>query len=197
MLVWDQPWCWMVLGWLTNEISSKSLSKTLFRIPFSLWKPQCFMLLVQFVWPCSWLLSVTQRKVKLHWLKPSDYLAQPLATQWLTQRLIGVLKTSYLTHHNNKHRYHAGSFSCLVSEPLKNASYLFPSACWFKADSICPHSPCNKLLYFQCSPDRQTTIYIGCSSATMGDLTLVLLNWKKIMIIKKYTVKSVCIESPK
>lgn len=49
---------------------------------------------------------VTQEK--LHWLQPSGYLTQPLATQWLTQRLIGVLKASYLTHHNNKYRYQAG-----------------------------------------------------------------------------------------
>lgn len=88
----------------------------------------------------------TKNEVKRLWLKPSDYLAGLLATQWLTQHLIGVLKASYLTHHNNKHRYHAGSFSRLVSAPLKNVSYLFLSACWFKADSICPHSPCNKLL---------------------------------------------------
>ena len=47
-------------------------------------------------------------------------------------------------------------FSFLVSVPPKNASYLFPSACWFKPDSICPHSPCNTPLCFWCNPDRQT-----------------------------------------
>lgn len=44
--------------------------------------------------------------------------------------------------------------SCLVSVPPKNVSYLSPSACWFKPDSICPHSPCNTPLWFCCSPDR-------------------------------------------
>lgn len=50
-------------------------------------------------------------------------------------------------------------FSCLVSVPPKNVSYLSPTACWFKPDSICPHSPCNTPLCFWCNHDRQA----GCS----------------------------------
>lgn len=144
---------------------------------------QYLMPFAQPVWPCSRpSLSDTGEQAKLHWLQPSGYLTQPLATQWLTQRLIGVLKASYLTHQNNKYCYHAGSFSCLVSVPPKNASYLFPSACWFKPDSICPHSPCNKPFCFRCNPDRQK----GCSWAAIGGvgvgdggLTLVLLGKKE------------------
>lgn len=60
-------------------------------------------------------------------------------------------------------------FSCLVSVPPKNVSYLFPSACWFKPDSICPHSPCNTPLCFWCNPDRLT----GCLWDLMGDVTPV------------------------
>lgn len=93
-----------------------------------------------------------KNEAKLHWLSHLAISLSPLATQWLTQRLIGVLKASYLTNQNNKRRYHAGSLSCLVSVPFKNVSYLFPSACWFKPDSICPHSPCSKLLYLGCNP---------------------------------------------
>lgn len=62
-------------------------------------------------------------------------------------------------------------FSCLVSVPPKNVSYLFPSACWFKPDSICPHSPCNTPLCFWCNPDSQT----GCNWDLMGDITHVLV----------------------
>lgn len=51
----------------------------------------------------------TRDQAKLHWLQPSGYLTQPLATQWFTQRLIGALKASYLTHQNNKYCYQAGS----------------------------------------------------------------------------------------
>lgn len=61
-------------------------------------------------------------------------------------------------------------FSCFVSAPPKNVSYLFPSVCWFKPDGICPHSPCDTPLYFWCNPETQT----GCSwDMTEGDLTLV------------------------
>lgn len=75
------------------------------------------MYFVQAVWPDSWSsLCNTRDQAKLHWLQPSGYLTEPLATQWLTQRLIGVLKASYLTHQNNKYCYQAGpshaSFLC-------------------------------------------------------------------------------------
>lgn len=39
-------------------------------------------------------------------------------------------------------------FSCLVSVPPKNVSYLFPSVCRFMPGSICPHSPCITPLCF-------------------------------------------------
>lgn len=80
-------------------------------------------------WAATFIIIVcdTNNRAKLHWLQPSGYLAQPLATQWLTQRLIAVLKASYLTHKNNKRRYHTASFSWLVSMLLKNASYLAPT----------------------------------------------------------------------
>lgn len=75
------------------------------------------MYFVQSVWPDSWSsLCDTRDQAELHWLQPSGYLTQLLATQWLTQRLIGVLKASYLTHQNNKCCYQAGpshaSFLC-------------------------------------------------------------------------------------
>lgn len=60
-------------------------------------------------------------------------------------------------------------FSCLVSVPPKNVSYLVPSACWFKPDSICLHSPPNTPLCFWRNPDRHT----GCNWDPMGDLTMV------------------------
>lgn len=69
-----------------------------------------FSLFFQHVPPDSWSsLCDTGGQAQLHWLQPSGYLTQPLATQWLTQRLIGVMKASYLTHQNNKYCYQAGS----------------------------------------------------------------------------------------
>lgn len=98
-----------------------------------------FSLFFQHVQPDSWSsLCDTGGQARLHWLQPSGYLTQPLATQWLTQRLIGVMKASYLTHQNNKYCYQAGSsrtsFLCrprrsLVSSlPLAGSSQK-PYAC--------------------------------------------------------------------
>lgn len=70
---------------------------------------QYLMYFVQSVWPDSRSsLCDTREQATLPWLQPSGYLTQPLATQWFTQRLIGVLKASYLTHQNNKYCYQAG-----------------------------------------------------------------------------------------
>lgn len=69
-----------------------------------------FFFFFQCVQPDSWSsLCDAGDQAQLHWLQPSGYLTQPLATQWLTQQLIGVLKASYLTHQNNKYCYQAGS----------------------------------------------------------------------------------------
>lgn len=65
-------------------------------------------------------------------------------------------------------------FSCLVSVPPKNVSYLVPSGCWFKPDSICLHSPCNTPLCIWHNNDRHT----GCNRDPMGALAIVLLGRK-------------------
>lgn len=98
-----------------------------------------FFFFLQCVQPDSWSsLCDTGDSAQLHWLQPSGYLTQPLATQWLTQRLIGVLKASYLTHQNNKYCYQAGSSHahfCTAQECL-----LSPHSCLLAA-SICLCSP--------------------------------------------------------
>lgn len=68
-----------------------------------------------------------KNEAKLHWLSHLAISPSPLATQWLTQQLIGVLKASYLTHQNNKRLLSCWLFllslfcatqECLLSLPL-------------------------------------------------------------------------------
>lgn len=140
------------------------------------------MCFVQSVWPDSWSsLCDTGDQAELHWLQPSGYRTQPLATQWLTQRLIGVLKASYLTHQNNKYCYQAGpsraSFLCCPRMPLISSLLLVG----LSQTAYAPHSPCNTPLCFWCYPDSQT----GCNWEGGYTVAHVLVGRKKAFKIIK------------
>ena len=80
-----------------------------------------------------------------------------MATQWLTQRLAGALKASYLAHQNNKYRYQAGPVhGLLLCRPRMSLIWL--SVCRFKLPSRCPHSLLRVALWERCSHDRQVTL---------------------------------------